>query len=781
MSATAGTRRYVGERVQRVEDARLLTGRGSFVDDVELPGMMHVAFVRSPHAHARIVKVEVAEAESLLGFPGVFTGADLTETLVTGPSPAGLRAVVRPLLARERVRFVGEAIVAVVGRSRYEAEDAVDAIGIDWEPLERAIDTDGALAPDAAVLHPDVGDNVAAESTFASAGLADVFARAEHIFVKRLHTGRASAMPMECRGVVADPAANGLTVWSSTQLPHGLRGLIARMTELTESEVRVIAADVGGGFGGKGHFANEEVVVPLLARRLRCPLKWIEDRYEHMAANAHAKEMVIEIEIAVGPAGRFLGFRGRFLGDCGAYSVAPYGGLVDAITAATLLPSVYSVPEAGYRAVAVMTNKCPAGAYRAVGRSSGQAAQELLIDDIARNLGLDPLELRLRNVIPHTGPCISATDMHYDGGSFRESLERAAELVDYAGLRERQVRLREEGRYLGVGLCPYVEPTGQGTAMSKANGVPSRFFDEAVVTVEQDGSAVVRVGQQNHGQGHETVFSQIAADSLGLPLELVKVVQGDTASAAQGMGTFASRGAVVGGGTVRLAAEAVREKMLTLGARMLEVDPADLEITDGRVTVRGIPGSGLSVAELAQHAYFSGDDLPAGVDAGLSASRSYDPAETYSNGTIAVALEVDVATGVVAIEQLVAVEDCGTVLNPMIVDGQVTGGLAQGIGLALYEEIVYAEEGQLLTSTLMDYPIPSAAEVPAPLVSHIVTPSPVTVGGVKGAGEAGTQSAPAAIAMAVADALEPFGIDIDRIPLTPDRIRRLLRDARIVA
>jgi carbon-monoxide dehydrogenase large subunit len=771
---------YVGQRVLRVEDPRYLRGRGLYVDDVELPGLGHVAFVRSPLPHARIVEIDASRALAQPGVVAVVTGADLegvVEPLVTDLGIDGARATARHPLPQRKVRFVGEAVAAVVGESRYLAEDAVELVRVEWEELTAVSDALEALAPGAPLLDESLGTNVVARVEFDTGDVDEAFVRAHRVFSKRFSGGRVSAAPLEGRGVVAswDSARRHLTVWSASQVPFTLRTVLLEALDLAGATVRVISPDVGGGFGAKGHIAVEELVVPAIARMLGRPVKWIEDRYENLSSNSHSKEMAIELELAVGPEGEFLALRAHYVGDGGAYSIFPYSALIDPLTAAKCLPSIYTVRSVRFEVDAVLTNKCPTGSYRGVGRTTGQTALESLIDDAARGLEIDPLELRLRNAIPHREPYTSCTGLPYDGGSYVDSIRKARELAGYEEFRERQRRLREQGRYVGIGFSPFVEQTAWGSAMARATGLRFEYYDAAAVTVEPTGAVTVRTGQHSHGQGHDTTFAQLVADELAVPLEDVRVLQGDTDSAAYGMGTFASRGAVIGGGSLILAAGEVREKLLTIAGHLLEAAPADLELRDGRVAVKGSPSRSLTVRELAHAAYFGRSALPRDLDPTLAGTRSYDPPETFGNGTIAAVVEVDGETGAVEVRRVVAVEDCGTILNPMVLDGQVAGGIAQGIGVALLERLVYGDDGQLATANLMDYLVPSATDVPPIEVSHLVTPSPRTLGGIKGAGEAGTQAAPAAVANAVADALAPFGVTISETPIDPAAIVSAIR------
>lgn len=773
---------YVGARVLRVEDKKYLMGQGRYLDDLVLPGMLHAAFVRSPHAHARITEINITAAKELKGVVEVLTGADLADVsspFVTQLAREEVLSVSKELLATDRVRHVGEAVAIVIAESRYLAEDGVQLVEVEWEPLPALVDPEQALSRRAVLLHDDVPNNNVAHIEFDSGGVEEAFATADHVFAKRFHAGRQHAAPLETRGVLGDYNAgtDHLTIWSSTQLPHFLRTLIAPHLCMSERDLTVIAPDVGGGFGLKCHVFTEEVIIPLVAKRLRRPVKWVEDRIENLAASGHAKEIVMDLEIAVTNEGRFTAFRGHYIGDCGAYSGHPWTALIDPLAAANLLPSLYDVREMAFQVDAVLTNKCQTTAYRGPGMVPGHLARESLIDDIAHQLGIDPVELRIKNCIG-LEPYVTVNGMRYDGGSYLESIRKAQELVDYDQFRKTQAAARAEGRYLGIGISPFVEAGTWGSEGAQALGFPAEFYDTASVSVGPDGTVTVTTGTFNHGQGHHTSLAQVAADQLGVRIEDVRVVDGDTSKAVWGSGTYASRSAVVAGGSIRFAAGEVRQKLLNLAAHMLEASPDDIELYDGQATVNGVPQKTVPIAALAGVGYFGGGLRPADQEPTLSATRYYDPPQTYSNGTIVAIVEVDPDTGQVDLQRVVAVEDCGTMLNPLIVEGQVHGAVAQGIGAALYESLEYDESGQLLSGTLMDFLYPTSAEVPMIEVAHLVTPSPVTEGGMKGMAEGGTIAAPAAVIGAIADALSPFGATIHRAPVRPSDVLALIDAGR---
>lgn len=791
MTAAGLTGTYIGARIPRVEDRRLLRGKGRYLDDVELPDLAEAAFVRSPFAHARIRSIDVEAARRLDGVAGVFTGHDvnhLVNPMVAGRDDYGQRALgpdvretARLLLPTEKARHVGEAVAVVVARDRYVAEDACELIEVDWEPLPAVVDAEAALLPDAPRIDEALPDNNIVHSALERGDVERAFAEAEHVFRKRFYHGRCYAAPLETRGNIADwsdPNAK-LTVWVSTQLPHLMRTYIAGILGISEGKLHVIVPDVGGGFGLKAHLFPEDVLIPVLSRLLARPVKWIEDRYEGIAASSHAREVRCDLEAAVDGSGKILAFRAGILGNVGAYSPNPYTPWIDVGMTAKCLLGPYDVPNVSYTTDAPLTNKCQTGAYRGVGQTVSQAARESLVDDIARALEIDPVELRLRNSIPPE-PRTNALGHEYDGGSYEECLRRACEVIGYEDLRARQSQLREQGRYLGIGFCFFMEHGAWGSRTYRAHGADRPFIDVVRITMEPDGSVVVATGLTSSGQGHQTAFAQVAAEVLGARLEDIEVIQADTERTPFSMGTRGSRSGVVGSGAIMRAASDVREKLVKIAAHALEVDPEDIELAGGKATVRGAPAQELSFFEIAQIAYFAPERRPPDLDEpALVATRSYDPDPAYGNGTVVAVVEIDAETGIVKVEDILVVDDCGVMLNPLLVDGQVCGGIAQGLGQTLLEEVVYDEDGQLLSATLMDFLFPTANDVPEIRVEHIVTPSPTTESGMKGVAESGIIAGPAAILNAVADALSPFGVEVNRIPIGPDDVRALLREASV--
>jgi carbon-monoxide dehydrogenase large subunit len=673
------------------------------------------------------------------------------------------------------VRHVGEALAVVVAQHPAQAEDAAErlAASVQLDALPSATDVEWALRPDAPVLFPELGDNVVFRQTAHFGDVESAFATAHRVFRRRLHTNRLAPSPLETRGALArfERAAGRLTVWSSTQLPHFLRWRLASLLGLPEHNVRVIAPDVGGSFGLKAPVSPEELLVAWLAVRLGRPVRWLEERREQLLAAPQAKEQLIQLAAAVDADGRLLGLRARVVGDAGAYSYNYASAVIEPHIAARLMPGPYRLESYAYEALAVLTNKPPTGAYRGVGMTAGHTAREMLLDDVARGLGLEPAEVRRRNLLrPSDLPYTSCTGMVYDSGSFSESLEAALEAIEYPAVREEQQALRTRGRYLGIGISPFVEPTAYGTEIARQTGIARVSHDNATVTIDPSGKVTVAVSVSSHGQGHETSLGQVVADALGVDLGDVVVLHGDTAIAPYGRGTGASRSAVVGTGSCTLAAQDVRAKLVRVAGALLEVAPDDLDVQRSRVYVRGAPDRVLTVAEVAAAAYFNAQAR--GADPLLSATRFYDPPPVYASGCFLAVVEVAPETGHVRVLGAVAAEDCGTVLNPLIVDGQTCGALVQAIGAALFEQIVFDADGQSLASTFLDYAQPRATSVPPITVRHLCSPG-ASIGGVKGMGESGMLAAPAAVINAVADALAPFGATFTQLPLTPERVWRL--------
>ena len=745
-----------------MEDARLLRGRGRYVDDIVLPRMLVATFVRSPHAHAVVTGVDTAVAGALPGVAAVLTGGDLARMarpLAPRFTGDGFTPTAWPALAHERVQFCGEAVAAVVAADAYTAADARDLVDVNYDPLPAVAGIDAALARDAVLYrrrhcHGDV------EATFASAPV---------VLRETFEHGRCAASPLEPRGLIADWDGDVLTVWASTQTPTILRTALAGVLDLAITRVRVVTPDVGGGFGLKMHVFPEDVTVAAVARQLGRPVKWTEQRRENLGVTAQARQQRMEVALAATADGRVLALRARVLSDGGAYHVYPLTGALEALGSATILPGPYLTPAYAYDVVTLATNKPPLGAYRGVGMTMGAFVMERLLDLLAERIALDPAEVRRRNLIPRDAyPFMSASGMTYDSGDYPKALEQALAFADYERLRAAQAESRGHRRRLGVGIACYTEYTGMGAEVFRRRGMDDVPGSEAAtVTMDSDGSVRCATSFPSQGQGHATAISQVVADRLGVPLECVRVEPVDTRSAPIGSGTFGSRGAVSIGGSVQAAADRVRDKLLALAASRLEAAGPDVVLEDGRAFVRGFPDRALAVAELARLAYsLPLGGLPEDLTPGLHATVYFDPPGPTFSGAVHVAVvEVDEETGRVAIVRYVVVEDCGPLLNPMLVDGQIHGAVAQGIGEALLEALVYDDTGQLHTGTLMDYALPRATDAPAFEVGHLETASPRMPGGLKGMGEGGTIGAPAAIANAVADALRDAGVRVTGLPL----------------
>jgi carbon-monoxide dehydrogenase large subunit len=761
---TAGLR-YTGASVRRLEDPRLLTGRARYIDDLVLPRMLSVSFVRSPHAHARIGRIDASAARALPGVVAVITPDELlavTRPLAPRVEGGGFEPTSWPALADGVARFCGEAVAAVAAVNPYVAADARELVAVEWQPLATVATLDQALAANRMLF----------QRRHRRGDVDGAFAGAAIVIAETFGHGRCAPSPMEPRGIVADWDSEALTIWSPSQCPSIMRTALAAALELAESRIRIVTPDVGGGFGLKMQVFPEDVAVAALARRLGRPLKWIEERRENLAAASQAREQRTTVEIAAAPDGTLLALKARVVSDGGAYHAYPTSGALEPLGTASILPGPYRVATYEYEATALATHKPPLGAYRGVGMTMGAFVMERMLDLLAARAGLDPAEVRRRNFIPREAyPFTSATGLTYDSGDFPKALEQALAAVDYEQLRREQDAARRAGRVVGIGLACYTEYTGMGSMVFRLRGmadVPG--IEAATVVVDPDGTARCAVSFPTQGQGHATTLAQLVADRLGLALESVRVQPTDTASSPRGSGTFGSRGTVSMLGTAAAAADRVGAKLRALAAHRLEASPADVELGGGRAWVRGSSDRGVALAEVARLAYAPPlGGLPGGLAPGLDATVSFDPPGPTFSGAVHVAVvEIDAETGRVALKRYALVEDCGPVINPMIVDGQIHGAVAQGIGEALLEAIVYDADGQLLTATLMDYALPRADDVPAFEIGHLETPSPIMPGGVKGMGEGGTIGAPATIANAVADAVRHLGARIATLPIRPE-------------
>lgn len=776
------TTRYFGQPIKRNEDARLLTGQALFTDDVHLPGMLHVAFVRSDMAHATLCSIDVSAAREMPGVVAIYTADDLGAYWKPGPlllPPPPIPGLVfhqatQVPLARGKVRHVGEPIVVVVAESRYLAEDAAERVLVDYAALPAVVDVEKALLPDAAVIHDHIGQNLNAHVVQQKGNYAAAAAQADVVIKRRFVYDRGTAAAMENRGIVAswDAKAEQLTMWDTTQAPVAIRNGISTMLGLSEKQVRVIAPFIGGGFGPKiMMFYPEEVLLPWISMRLNRPVKWIEDRRENFFATTQERGQVHEAEIALTRAGRVLGVKDVFLHDAGAY--APYGLTVPINSQCTLLGQ-YDVPNYYSEFSSVFTNKPIVTPYRGAGRQHGVFVMERLLDIAAKELGIDRIEMRKRNLIPpdhfpHNHEIIyqDFKPLVYDSGNYLPALEKAVAIIGYERfLAEEQPRLRAEGKRVGIGIVTYVEGTGIGP------------YEGAKVTIETSGRVSVASGIGTQGQGHFTSFAQIVAEQLGVEVSNVRLVTGDTSEFYWGAGTFASRGAVVAGNAIHAASVAVRKKVLQRASDELEVAEEDLELVDGVVRIKGAPASAIKLGELARRANPLRGAVKPGSEPGLEATDYFGPERgATASGVHAMIVEVDPETLLVEIKRYVVVHDCGVVINPMILEGQIQGGVAQGIGNAFYEQLVWDENGQLLNASFMDYLLPTSDTVPMIESDHVVTPSPLNPLGIKGAGEAGAIPVGALFAQALEDALAEYKLEITEIPLSPNRLFELVQGA----
>lgn len=778
--------RLVGQRVKRVEDPRLLTGRGEYVDDVHLPRMLHVALLRSSVAHARIVGIDTAAAAALPGVHLVVTADDLRDRvrpIVCDILPPGAwQTSAYPILADGKVRFVGEPVVAVVADSRYLAEDAIEAIGVSYEELPPVMTVTAAEAGPDTQVHEGWDEAWFTHKQLRVGDIDRVFAEAAGVTRRSVEVGRHTGMPLETRAIIADfnPSSNALTVHMTTQMPHIMRTGLADHLGIPEHQIRVISKDVGGGFGVKAELYPEDILVSHLATRLGRPVSWVEDRREHLLGTIHAREHFYELEAAWDESGRVLAVRAEIRVDGGAYSVYPYSASMEPGMAMGVLTGMYDVPVYHADSWAIATNKTPLGPYRGVARPSACFAMERLMDAVAHETGIDPLELRRRNLVradqmPHT----TASGLEYDSGDFEATFRKAAEILDYDATREQQEEQRGEGRYLGIGVGSYVEQTAHGAAEFVKRGLPVIFgYDTSRIRIDATGNVLVHPTSHSHGQGHETTIAQVVADALGIEIERIRVVYGDTQDVAYGSGTLGSRSMVMAGGAAHLAAVELRDRLVRIAAHNLEVDPGDLEVADGEVRVKGSPATAVAITEIARWAHHRPERIPSDLEPTLEVTSSYGaPPGTgaFSHAVHMALVEVDPALGTVRVLRYVVAEDCGRIVNPMIVDGQVTGGVAQGLGGALLEEIVHDAEGQPLTTSLLDYLWPTAHDVPFVEIGHLESLSPFTIGGIKGMGEGGAIAPGAVIAGAVEDAMRPLGGGfVRKVPLTPERVLNLL-------
>ncbi|HMA36759.1 MAG TPA: molybdopterin cofactor-binding domain-containing protein [Chloroflexia bacterium] len=775
----------VGASVQRHEDPKLITGAGTYVDDIKLPGMLYVGIVRSPHAHARITRIDVEAARRHPRAKAVITGQEVRARQkaplpISWRIPPDIQTPDHWAMATEKVHYVGEPVAAVLVDDRYAIEDVMDLVEVDYEPLPAVTGPEQALAAGAPLIHEELGTNKAYTFSAANGDTDAAFSTAPVVVKQRLINQRLAPVSLETRGIVAqyNYPMSELTMWSSTQTPHITRTHVAEMLGLPENKVRVIAPDVGGGFGSKLNILPEDFIVPLLAVIGGHPVKWIEGRSENLMNTVHGRDMVDAVEIAADQDGTIRGVRATIYADLGAYCRFFAAGLP--VLAGLMLPGNYKIPAFKVDIHVAYTNKLFVDAYRGAGRPEATYAIERIMDLLADELKMDPAELRRKNFVQAADwPYTSPTGLAYDSGNYGPLLDKMLTMTGYADLRRQYDAHNAPNPAVrkGIGLAAYVEIAGWGPGQAtKGFGVANQLFGSATVRVNRSGTVEVLSGASGHGQGHATSWAQIAADQLGISHTQVSVIEGDTAMIQTGTGTFASRSVSVDGAGVHIAAKRIHDKMLQIAAHQLEAAAEDLEIVDGQITVKGVPGRAVSFQQVAYSANVA-HDLPPGLEPGLEETAFFDPANfTYPFGVHLATVDVDTETGETRITRYLAVDDCGNVINPMIVDGQVHGGVAQGVAQALWEEVVYDEHGQLISGTLMDYGVPLSSDLPMIETGSTVTPSPVNPLGVKGVGEAGTIAATPVIVNAVMDALSGLGVRHIDMPLRPEKVWRAIRD-----
>jgi carbon-monoxide dehydrogenase large subunit len=756
----------IGASIRRVEDLVLVAGKGCYLDDIQLPGTLHVAFLRSPYPHAKILSIKTDAAKAMPGVVAALTGDDLSERLRVPISPqvAGMKIPPQPALARGAVHAAGAPVAVVAAESRALAEDAANAIEVEYEPLPSIADAEKALEPGAPLAHEEFDSNVCYRVTKKGGDVDRAFAEADHVVRMHIASPRLVAMALEARGAVAspEPMGQGLTVWLSTQGPHRARADLANGLGFPEHKIRVIAPDIGGAFGSKGPLYREYIVVAHLALMLRRPVKWISTRSEDFLTTNQGRDQAMTSELALKRDGTMLGLKVRVVANLGAYLQSNTAGPPQRMMA--MAPGCYRIQNCHVEVVAVFTNTVSTGPYRGAGRPESVLNIERLIDKAARDLGIDRLEIRRKNFIrPEQFPYRTGVGVEYDSGDYEKSLNEALKLSDYDGLIRLRDAARKRGELVGVGVSTFVEPSG------------GAGFESGTVRVERSGVITVLSGSSSHGQGHETAFAQVVAEKMRVSMDHVAIRHGDTLAIQQGVGTFGSRSAVMGGGAVAVAVDRVVEKARRIAAHLLEAAAEDIVQADGGFAVAGVPEKKVTWRQVASAAY---GRLPKGMEPGLHETVFYDPKrEAWGFGAHVALVRIDRETGATAVEKLVLVDDCGVVINPMLVEGQVHGGVAQGLGEAFREQMLYAEDGAPLTGSLMNYAVPRAADMPPLVLGETVTPNPFHPFGVKGVGEAGCNGAPPALANAVMDALAPLEIDHIDMPYTAPKLWAAIRQA----
>ncbi len=787
MAASPLLPKLVGQRVRRREDPRLIRGRATYVDDVKIAGMQHLAFKRSDIAHGRIVAIETGAAEAMDGVEAVFTGARIAGLVDPMPIGTPFPSPVHRAVAADVVRHVGEPVAVVVARDRYVARDAVDAIVVTYDPLPAVVDPELAMTGRPTVIHPDFPNNLAVALIPGGTGVGHgggpiddtaidkAFAEADVVISQRMVNQRLAPSAIEPRGVVAhyEQGKETLTIWSSTQNPHALRTRIAAMLGLGEDQVRAIAPEVGGGFGAKVNVYAEDYVAAAISKELGVPVKWIEDRSEAFVATTHGRDIIGYVDLAAKRDGRVTGLKLRLIADVGAYNML-FTAIVPTLTM-LMANATYDIPAIRVTVTEVFTNKTPIDSYRGAGRPEATYFVERVMDMLARELGMDPADLRRKNFIqPHQFPYQTQMGAVYDSGDYDKALDRALKNAGWDELKAERDAAKRDGRLVGLGLAMYVEVCGVGPSAI----MPGGGWEHSQVTVERDGRISATTGASPTGQGNETTFAQMLADQFGVPIEHVTIHHGDTAIVKQGIGTFGSRSQAVGGTALHMAGGKVKAKMARFAGALLEASEADLVFEDQHIFVNGSPGAGRSFAEVARFAYVP-VPLPEGLEPGLSEEAFFEPANnTYPFGCHISMLEIDRDTGEPTLLKLVAVDDAGHLINPLLVEGQIHGGLAQGVGQALIEEVVYGSDGQLLTGSFMDYALPRAEDLPRFDLDATVTPTPLNPLGAKGVGEAGTLGSTPSIVAAAVDALSEFGVTHVDMMLRPEKLWRIIQGGR---
>ena len=774
---------HVGQALRRKEDPRLITGRGRYVDDITLPGTLWASFVRSPEAHAKIVSIDKSAAEELDGVHAVFTGEDLSD--LGGPLPMAwvppgveVRNPEHWPLAKGTVKHVGDPVAVVLGEDRYAVVDAAERIIVEYDPLPVVTDPEAALAG-GPFVHEQLGTNEVHQWSLSGGDLDAGFAEADVVVERRVVNHRTAGAPIEPRGVLADYRAGALTLWSATQVPHFVRLFLALLLGMSEERVRVIAPEVGGGFGAKLQVYGEEVLAAWASRKTGRPIKWIETRSENMAVTHQGRDQIAYTKMGAKRDGTITAWHVRIIADFGAYNML-LTPLIPSL-GAFVMGGVYKIPAVQTDIVGVFTNKVSTDAIRGAGRPEATHMVEVCLDQVAAELGMDPLEIRRKNFIPKDAfPAEVATGVIYDSGDYDKTLDKLLEHVDVQAFRREQEELRARGIYRGIGFCTYTEICGLAPSRvtgPNGVGVQAGGWESAMVRVHNTGAVTVYTGSSGHGQGHETAFAQIVADRLGVDPSIVEVIHGDTGTGPEGRNTYGSRSLAVGGEALAKCAIKVADKARAVVAHNLEAAPEDIELQDGKFAVRGSPDKGMTLAEVAGAAYIN--EVPDGMEPGLEETTFYDPENfVFPFGAHACVVDVDAETGKVAVIRYVAVDDCGNAINPLLIEGQVHGGVVHAIGQALYERVAYDEDGQLVTGTFVDYALPTAAELPSFETDRTVTPSPVNSLGAKGVGEAGTIAASAAVTNAVIDALRPLGVNYINMPLSPMRVWEAIEQAK---